>query len=256
VNPAGAAEPAVNEPRGREAGPRPDGDTGNSGASGSRPPAPQGTVRGVAIPLLRPREHRGGRAASCSESSWSVAGERRATAAAQATGDVSPPAAAPGVPVHRPLLSFPLRNSPSRAHQPRQGAPVTPAPIRVLIVDDHAAVRAGLADLMGATGGMVVVGEAVDGYEALALAAELRPDVVLMDVSMPNMSGLEAAHVLTQQQRSVRVLMHSADARGSVVRAAHDAGAVGFLVKGSSTSDIIGAIWAAKAGRPTWPAGA
>jgi DNA-binding NarL/FixJ family response regulator len=109
---------------------------------------------------------------------------------------------------------------------------------------------------MGATGGMVVVGEAVDGCEALALAAELRPDVVLMDVSMPNMSGLEAAHVLTQQQRSVRVLMHSADARDSVVRAAHDAGAVGFLVKGSSTSDIIGAICAANAGRPSWPAGA
>jgi CheY-like chemotaxis protein len=96
------------------------------------------------------------------------------------------------------------------------------APIRVLVVDDHAALRAALAGLLSATGEMSVVGEAVDGHDALELAAALRPDVVLMDVSMPNMSGLEATHVLTRQRHSVRVLMLSADGRCSVVRAARD----------------------------------
>jgi DNA-binding NarL/FixJ family response regulator len=126
--------------------------------------------------------------------------------------------------------------------------------IRVLVVDDHAAVRAALAGLLVATGEMLVVGEAVDGHDALALAAELRPDVVLMDVSMPNMSGLEATYVLTQQRPCAHVLMLSADVRCSVVRAARDAGAVGFLMKGSSASAIVCAIRAANAGRPTWPA--
>jgi DNA-binding NarL/FixJ family response regulator len=128
------------------------------------------------------------------------------------------------------------------------------APIRVLIVDDHAAVRAALAGALGTTDEMVVVGEAVDGRDALALAAELRPDVVLMDVSMPNMSGLEATHVLTQQRSGVHVLMLSADVRCSIVQAARDAGAVGFLVKGGRASDFQRAIEAARAGRPTWPA--
>ncbi|MCW2531031.1 MAG: hypothetical protein JWP62_601 [Blastococcus sp.] len=133
-------------------------------------------------------------------------------------------------PVHGPLHSFAERMPPGIEHHGRrQGVPVTAAPIRVLVVEDHAVARAGLVDLLSATGEMVVVGEAVDGHAALELAAEFRPDVVLMDVSMPNMSGLEATHVLTQQRLGVHVLMFSADARCSVVRAARDAGAVGFL---------------------------
>jgi DNA-binding NarL/FixJ family response regulator len=127
--------------------------------------------------------------------------------------------------------------------------------IRVLVVDDHAAVRAALVELLGGTDDMVVVGEAVDGHEALALAADHRPDVVLMDVSMPNMSGLEATTVLSQERPGVRVLILSADTRRGVVRAAREAGAIGFLVKQTRGSDLVRAIRAAHAGQPTWPAG-
>jgi DNA-binding NarL/FixJ family response regulator len=129
-------------------------------------------------------------------------------------------------------------------------------PIRVLVVDDHPAVRSAVVHLLDAAGGMLVVGEGADGRDAVKLAAELCPDVVLMDVTMPNLSGLDAAHALTQHRRGVHVLMFSADTRGSVVRAAMDAGATGFLAKGTEGSDLVRAIRAASAGRPTWPTAA
>jgi DNA-binding NarL/FixJ family response regulator len=75
-----------------------------------------------------------------------------------------------------------------------------------------------------------------------------------MDVSMPNMSGLEATQVLTQRRRSVHVLMLSADLRGTVVQAARDAGAIGFVAKQARGDDLVRAIKAAHAGQPTWPA--
>jgi two-component system invasion response regulator UvrY len=127
------------------------------------------------------------------------------------------------------------------------------APIRVLIVDDHPGVREAVADLVNATPGMVIVGEAVDGQDAVTRAAELRPDVVLMDVNMPNMSGLEAARVLTQQQPDVHVLLLSADVRSSDVQDARDAGATGFLAKAVRAGVLVRAIRDAYEGRPTWP---
>jgi DNA-binding NarL/FixJ family response regulator len=161
-------------------------------------------------------------------------------------------------PVHEHIL-LPLRSSagpvpPGRMRRVRaEDGPAAAAPIRVLVVDDHAGVRAALVDLLGGTGGIALVGEATDGRDALELAARLHPDVVLMDVSMPKMSGLEATRVLTRQRPDIHVIMLSSDGRCSVVRAARDAGAVGFLVKRSRGIDLVAAIMDAHAGRPTWP---
>jgi DNA-binding NarL/FixJ family response regulator len=102
-------------------------------------------------------------------------------------------------------------------------------------------------------GRMVVVGEAVDDHHALDLPAELRPDVVLMDVSVPNMSGLEAAPVLTRHRSGVRVLILSSEGRCSVVQAARDVGAIGFLVRRTRGGDLVRAIRDAHPGRSTWP---
>ncbi|SDG07151.1 Response regulator receiver domain-containing protein [Blastococcus aurantiacus] len=125
--------------------------------------------------------------------------------------------------------------------------------IRVLIADDHPAVRAAVLDLLRETEGIAAVGEAVDGHEAVEMAKRVRPDVVLMDVSMPNSSGLEAARLLADERPDVRVLMFSAESTPTLVRAAREAGATGFLVKGCRGTDVVRAIRAASIGRGRWP---
>ena len=126
--------------------------------------------------------------------------------------------------------------------------------IRVLIVDNHAVVRAAIRELLEGTDGIATVGEAVDGREAVDLAMSVRPDVVLMDVAMPTLSGLEATRLLVNQRPDIRVLMFSAEARLKVVRAAREAGAVGFVAKGCRGSDVLRAIRAVGGGRSAWPA--
>jgi len=100
-----------------------------------------------------------------------------------------------------------------------------------------------------------VVGQAVDGLEAIERADEVKPDVVLMDVTMPNMSGIEATRRLTAERSGASVLMFSAEARPCVVRAAREAGAVGFVTKGCRAREVLRAIYAASEGRSVWPAG-
>ena len=96
----------------------------------------------------------------------------------------------------------------------------------------------------------------VDGLEAIERADQVKPDVVLMDVTMPNMSGIEATRRLTAERSGVSVLMFSAEARLCVVRAAREAGAIGFVTKGCRAREVLRAIYAASEGRSVWPAGA
>jgi DNA-binding NarL/FixJ family response regulator len=104
-------------------------------------------------------------------------------------------------------------------------------PIRVLIADDHALVRAGLRLLVEGLEGIEVVAEANNGREAIALAAKLRPDVVLMDVIMPELNGLDATARIVAADPSVRVVMLSMSAGEETVLPALRAGATGYLLK-------------------------
>lgn len=122
------------------------------------------------------------------------------------------------------------------------------AEIRVVIADDHAIVRDGLRALVDAQPGLVVVGEATDGEEAWRRACELRPDVLLLDVSMPGVGGVDAAERIAKDCPTVRVLaltMH--EERGYVTRLLR-AGAAGYVVKRTAASELVRAIRAVAAG--------
>jgi len=120
----------------------------------------------------------------------------------------------------------------------------TGCPVRVLIADDQALVRAGLATLLDSQPDLEVVGQAGDGREAIRLARELRPDVVLMDVRMPVLDGIEATRriVADPATASVRVLVLTTFDLDEYVYAALRAGASGFLLKDSSPEDLQHAI--------------
>ncbi|MCE4027027.1 response regulator transcription factor [Microbacterium sp. Au-Mic1] len=120
--------------------------------------------------------------------------------------------------------------------------------VRVLIADDQALIRAGLAMVLGAQPDIDVVGEAQDGIEAVALATVHRPDVVLMDVQMPRMDGLEATRELVSSGSGIRVLVLTTFDLDAYAFGAIDAGASGFLLKDSDADDIVAAIRAVAAG--------
>ena len=109
---------------------------------------------------------------------------------------------------------------------------------RVLLADDHLLVRAGIRALIESVDGVTVVGEANNGREAVELTASLRPDIALLDVSMPGLNGLEAAAQLLLQSSSTRVIMLSMHANDTYVRQALKAGAAGYLLK-SATADEL-----------------
>src|SRR5215471_6622120 len=113
--------------------------------------------------------------------------------------------------------------------------------IRLLLADDHRMLREGLRRSMSDEG-FDVVGEASDGLEAVKLADELSPDVILMDVSMPEMDGVEAARRVHDAQPDVRVVMLTMHADADVVAEALRAGASGYLVKDCSTEEIAEAV--------------
>jgi DNA-binding NarL/FixJ family response regulator len=128
------------------------------------------------------------------------------------------------------------------------------AVIRVLIVDDHALVRASLNALLEGDEGLEVVGECGDGSEVLARCTATRPDVVLMDISMPKMSGIAAAALLKVQHPQARVLMLTASTSAYNVARAESAGAAGFLLKDGNPSHLRDAIRTVADGGTVWPA--
>lgn len=114
--------------------------------------------------------------------------------------------------------------------------------IRVLIVEDHTVVREGLSLMVGLEPDMEVVGEAADGRKAIVLATELMPDVLLMDVAMPGLNGLEAARQLLHTTPTMRIIILTAHSDDAYVNRAVDYGAKGFLLKQDSTRDVHRAI--------------
>ncbi|WP_367040372.1 response regulator transcription factor [Streptomyces sp. Je 1-332] len=125
--------------------------------------------------------------------------------------------------------------------------PAAPA-VRVLLADDQPLVRAGLRVLMADTPDIEVVGEAGTGTEAVRMARDLRPDVVVMDIRMPGMDGIEATRLITAELGQTRVLVLTTFDDDDYVYGALRAGASGFLVKDMALEDILGAIHVVAAG--------
>jgi len=129
--------------------------------------------------------------------------------------------------------------------------PAPPGPIRVLVVDDQELVRSGFCVILDAAEGITVVGEAANGEAALSAAAAHHPDVVLMDIRMPGMDGLEATRLLTRGspgRPAPKVVMLTTFDLDEYVYEALRAGASGFLLKDSPRAELIAAVRAAAAG--------
>jgi DNA-binding NarL/FixJ family response regulator len=120
--------------------------------------------------------------------------------------------------------------------------------IRILLADDHAVVRTGFKMILSAEPEMEIVGEAGNGREAVDLAGELHPDVVVMDVAMPELNGIEATRRLTAADPHARVLALSMHKDSVYVREILRAGARGYLLKDSGPADLVAAVRAVAAG--------
>ncbi len=121
--------------------------------------------------------------------------------------------------------------------------------IRILIADDHAVVAEGLKHVIEAQADMRVLAIAGDGREAVRQTGELRPDVVIMDLSMPELNGADATRILLEQDPARKVIVLSMYAEHEYVRRALKAGALGYVVKRSAAKDVVEAIRAVHAGQ-------
>lgn len=127
-----------------------------------------------------------------------------------------------------------------------EGKPMT---IRLLLVDDHAVVRQGLRMFLSLDPDFEIVGEAADGNAALKLARELQPDVVLMDLLMPGMDGIEATGILRREMPDIEVIALTSVLEDSSVVGAIRAGAIGYLLKDTEANELIRSIKAAAEGQ-------
>jgi len=126
-----------------------------------------------------------------------------------------------------------------------------PGPIRVMIVDDHAMVRTGLATFLEVSDDLDLVGQATNGQEAVALCEQFQPDVVLMDLVMPRMDGVTATRIIRERWPQVQVIALTSFQEKELVQDALEAGAIGYLLKNVSMDDLTEAVRAAHAGRST-----
>jgi len=125
---------------------------------------------------------------------------------------------------------------------------VTPGPVRILMVDDHPIVLAGLKALVGADPDLAIVGEARDGRTALRLARQLVPDVVVMDISLPEMNGIELAAALRAERPECRILVLTVHEERAYLRQLVELGVGGYLLKRSAADELPRAIRAVAAG--------
>jgi DNA-binding NarL/FixJ family response regulator len=121
--------------------------------------------------------------------------------------------------------------------------------LRILLADDHKMFRDAVRPLLEGTPGLAIVGEAGDGLDAVRLAAEVRPDVVVMDISMPGLNGIEAARQILAADPRVRVIILSMHADRRFVTETLKAGAAGYLLKDGPISDLVEAIRTVAQGR-------
>ena len=123
-----------------------------------------------------------------------------------------------------------------------------PAPIRVLIVDDHSVVRTGLRVFLDLQPDLEVVGEAADGSEGVAMARRLEPDVILMDLLMPNMDGITAIGRIKAERPETEIVTMTSFIEEEKVTAALEAGASGYVLKDAEAEEVAAAVRAAYAG--------
>jgi len=124
-------------------------------------------------------------------------------------------------------------------------------PIRVMLVDDHAMVRRGLATFLKVFDDLQLIGEAETGAAAIKLCGETLPDVVLMDMVMPDMDGASATRIIRQQFPQVQIIALTSFKEGNLVKNALEAGAIAYLLKDVSADDLARAIRAAHVGHAT-----
>ncbi len=121
--------------------------------------------------------------------------------------------------------------------------------MKILIADDHGIVRQGLRSLIEANSAMEVIGEAEDGSAAVVMVEELQPDIIIMDITMPKLNGIEATRQIIQRKLATKVIALSMHAEGHIVKEVLDAGAMGYVLKSSLYDDLSKALHAVSSGQ-------